>query len=116
SLFWGVSIRLSVVLTVTCGSVVTAAVKPNPLFTNGAVLQQGVPVPVWGSAEPGERVTVRFQDQAVSTIAKDGRWMVRLKPLKAGGPFTLTISGENSVQTQNVLVGEVWVCSGQSNM
>ena len=67
-----------------------AEVKPNSLFSDGAVLQQGVAVPVWGTAKDGEKVTVKFQQQTVTTTAKDGRWLVRLKPLKAGGPFTLT--------------------------
>lgn len=93
-----------------------AEVKPNALFSDGAVLQQGVAVPVWGTARDGEKVTVKIQDQEVSTVAKDGRWRVRLKPLKAGGPLTLTISGENTITLKNVLVGEVWLCSGQSNM
>ena len=73
-------------------------------------------MPVWGTGKDGERVTVKIQDQTVSTTVKDGRWMVRLKPLKPGGPFTLTITGENTLTINNLLVGEVWVCSGQSNM
>lgn len=91
-------------------------VKPNTLFTDGMVLQRSVSVPVWGTANPGEQVTVKFLDQTVATTANDGRWLVRLKPLNAGGPFTMTIAGENTVTLRNVLVGEVWLCSGQSNM
>ena len=68
-----------------------ADVKPNGLFSDGAVLQQSKPVPVWGFAAEGEKVMVEFAGQTVSTVAKDGRWLVRLKPLKAGGPFTMTI-------------------------
>lgn len=94
----------------------SADVKPNSLFSDNSVLQQGMPVPVWGTASDGERVTVTFQDQRVSTTAADGKWMVRLRPLKAGGPFSMTIKGANTVEIRNVLVGEVWVCSGQSNM
>lgn len=93
-----------------------AAVTPNALFSDNAVLQQGITVPVWGTADDGEQVTVTFGKQKVSTVAKDGKWMVCLKPLKAGGPFTMTISGENTIELQNILVGEVWVASGQSNM
>lgn len=93
-----------------------ADVKPNPLFTDGAVLQRGQPVPVWGAARDGEKVTVEFADQKVSTTAADGKWSVNLKPLKEGGPFTMTITGDNAVTVNNLLVGEVWVCSGQSNM
>ena len=93
-----------------------ADVKPNPLFTDGAVLQRGQPVPVWGTARDGEKVTVEFGSQKVSTTAADGKWSVSLKPLKEGGPFTMTIAGDNTVTINNLLVGEVWVCSGQSNM
>src|ERR1035437_7519357 len=98
-------------------SAARAEVKPNSLFSDGAVLQQGVAVPVWGTANDGEKVTVKFQQQTVTATAKNGRWLVRLKPLKAGGPFTLTVAGESNILTiANVLFGEVWVCSGQSNM
>lgn len=89
------------------------AATPNSLFSDGAVLQRGISVPVWGTASDGERVTVEFNGQTVSTFAKDGKWMVRLEPMPAGGPYTMTING---LQIKDVLVGEVWVCSGQSNM
>ncbi|MEX0713705.1 MAG: sialate O-acetylesterase [Pirellulales bacterium] len=98
------------------GSASLAAVKPHNLFTPGAVLQRGREVPVWGTAAEGEKVTVRFQGQELSTEAKDGRWRVTLQPLEAGGPFDLVISGENTVEIKDVLVGEVWIASGQSNM
>src|ERR1051325_10788002 len=75
-----------------------ANVKPNGMFTDNAVLQQGMPVRVWGDAKSGEKVTVQFQGQTQSTTAKDGRWKVVLRPLKAGGPFDMTIEGENTVQ------------------
>jgi sialate O-acetylesterase len=93
-----------------------AAVEPAALFSDNAVLQQGVPVPVWGTAADGERVTVEFAGQKVSTTARGGKWAVRLRPLVAGGPFAMIVAGENRVQINNVLVGEVWICSGQSNM
>ena len=98
-------------------SAARAEVKLNALFSDGAVLQQGVAVPVWGTAKDGEKVTVKLQDQTVTTTAKDGHWLVRLKALKPGEPLTLTVAGEgNSVVVSNLLVGEVWLCSGQSNM
>lgn len=93
-----------------------AEVKLNSLFSDGVVLQRGVAVPVWGTAKDGEKVTVTFQDQTVVTTARNGRWLVRLNRLKAGGPFTLSVTGDNMVVINNVLVGEVWLCSGQSNM
>nr|MBA3439988.1 sialate O-acetylesterase [Pyrinomonadaceae bacterium] len=98
-------------------AVIRAEVKPHSLFSDGMVLQQKMTVPVWGMATTGERVTVEFQGQKVSaTAGQDGKWTIRLKPLRAGGPFPMTISGENKIQLGNVLVGEVWLCSGQSNM
>src|SRR5206468_921770 len=93
-----------------------ADVKPHALFSDDMVLQRDIRVPVWGTADEGEKVTVRLQDQEVSTTAVNGKWMVRLENLKAGGPFELTISGRNRIELKNVLVGEVWLCSGQSNL
>ena len=94
-----------------------AEVTPNPLFADHAVLQQGMAVPVWGTAEPGEVVTVEIAGQTVfTTTGADHKWMVSLAPMKAGGPFTLTISGKNKIALTDILVGEVWVCGGQSNM
>jgi len=93
-----------------------AFVRPAGLFTDNAVLQQGMPIPVWGMATKDEQVTVTFAGQTVSTVAKDGKWMVKFKPVKAGGPYKMTIAGENVIDLNNILVGEVWICSGQSNM
>src|SRR2546423_11975555 len=93
-----------------------AAVKPHALISEGMVLQRGIPVPLWGTAAENEKVTVRFQGQEVTTIAHNGKWMVRLRDLQAGGPFGMTIAGTNTIQLKDVYVGEVWVCSGQSNM
>jgi sialate O-acetylesterase len=94
-----------------------ATVTPNPLFADHAVLQQGTKVPVWGTAEPGEAVTVEIAGQtATTTTGRKGKWLVRLAPMEAGGPHTLTISGKNRIVLADILVGEVWVCGGQSNM
>jgi sialate O-acetylesterase len=95
---------------------VSAEVKLNPLFSDGAVLQRGCEVPVWGTARDGEKVTVEFGDQKLTTTAAKGAWRVNLKPLAAGGPFSMKVSGDNQVTIENLLVGEVWICSGQSNM
>jgi sialate O-acetylesterase len=112
-----ISTTASFALAVFSSGTLFAAVKPNPLFTDGAVIQQGQPVPVWGTASDGEKVTVEFGNQTLKTTATNGKWRVDLKPLKAGGkPMSMTITGENTVTVNNLLVGEVWVCSGQSNM
>jgi sialate O-acetylesterase len=93
-----------------------ADVVINPLFSDNAVLQQGVAVPVWGTAADGEQITIEFDGQRLQAIANGGNWMVKLKPLKAGGPFDMTIKGNNSFILHNILVGEVWLAGGQSNM
>ena len=94
-----------------------ADVVPNPLFTDNAVLQQGMKVPVWGTAGIGEKITVEFAGQKVSTIATNGTWMLFLEPLTATtNSQTMTVSGSNTVTLTNLLIGEVWICSGQSNM
>jgi sialate O-acetylesterase len=107
-----------VVCAVSLGFAGTArsAVKLPALISEGMVLQQKVPVRIWGSADEGEKVSVSFRGQTAETVAKDGRWSVVLRPLEPGGPFTLTITGTNTIELKDVLVGDVWVCSGQSNM
>lgn len=96
---------------------VRADVRPHPLFGPGAVLQRGARVPIYGTADEGEEVTVRFQGrEAKARASQGGAWSVALENLEAGGPFPLVIAGKNTVNVPDVLVGEVWVCSGQSNM
>ena len=93
----------------------------NRLFSDHMVLQRGMPVPVWGTAKPGTKVTVDFgrQEKTVET-GTDGKWLVRLDPLKASAePAELTVktlTGDKPVKIADVLVGDVWFCSGQSNM
>jgi len=113
----GLPCILAVLVSTMAMAVAHATVMPHPLFADHAVLQRGVTVPIWGTAAPGEEVTVAIAGQTVSTTAgADGRWRLQLQPMKAGGPFTLTISGQNRLVLSDILVGEVWVCSGQSNM
>ncbi|MGV3772785.1 MAG: sialate O-acetylesterase [Verrucomicrobiales bacterium] len=80
------------------------------------VLQQKKPAPVWGWADEGEKVTVEINGKSATAEVKDGKWKAVLPELTAGGPFTLKVTGKNSLELTNVLVGEVWLCSGQSNM
>lgn len=95
----------------------SADVRLPGLFSNNMVIQQDLPVPVWGWADENEEVTVQFRDQRVSTVAKNGKWSVRLAPLKADpSPTVMAVRGKNLILVRNVLVGEVWLCSGQSNM
>ncbi len=95
-----------------------ATVSLAPLFRDHAVLQRDKPVPVWGTAAPGEHVSVHFRgDAAEATAGADGRWSVRLDPLPAASdPADLIVDGGNEVAVHDIVVGEVWLCSGQSNM
>jgi sialate O-acetylesterase len=89
----------------------------HQLFTDHVVLQRGVRFPVWGWTTPGARVSVRMNGKEASAIADErGRWTARLGPFEAGGPHTLTVEGPQSVTLKDVLVGDVWLASGQSNM
>ncbi len=87
------------------------------IFSNNMVLQREQTIPVWGWADPKEKITVVFNSQTKKITADvSGKWRIDLSPEKAGGPFTLTVKGKNTIVISNILVGEVWVCSGQSNM
>jgi len=104
-------------LALTGISTALAYVRRSPLFSDGAVLQRGIEVPIWGMADPGESVTVRMNGKEASGTADgSGRWSVKLPAQDAGGPFDLTVQGKNTVVLRDVVMGEVWVASGQSNM
>ena len=92
-------------------------VKLPLIFSDGMVLQRNKQTPVWGWAEANEKIDLYFNKQHKTVITDaNGKWRVNLDPEKAGGPFKLTVSGKNKITIQDVLVGEVWICSGQSNM
>lgn len=94
-----------------------AAIRLPKLFGDGMVLQRDQRIPVWGWADRGETITVQFNNQKKKTKAgKDGKWNLLLDPEAAGGPYTVTITGKTTTVLNDVLVGDVWVCSGQSNM
>jgi len=105
---------LLLLLCLTCAA--RADVRLHALFTDNMVLQRGISVPVWGWADDGEAIVVQFGSESAKTTAKDGKWMVRLKPVKSSQPGVLTVSGKNTITLTNVVGGEVWVASGQSNM
>ncbi|HPT30737.1 MAG TPA: sialate O-acetylesterase [Prolixibacteraceae bacterium] len=95
-----------------------AEVKLPRIFTDHAVFQRQKPIPVWGWAKPGEPVTVGIGTKTmVAKADKQGNWKVNLPAMEAGGPYTLTVkSKSNTIELKDILVGEVWLCSGQSNM
>ena len=98
-----------------------AAPKPlpfvSPIFGDNMVLQRGKPNTIWGWSDPGDKVEVEIAGKTASGVAgADRRWEVNLQPPPAGGPYTLTIKGRETLELHNVLVGDVWLCGGQSNM
>lgn len=97
--------------------IVSASVKMPKIFVDNMVLQRNTPIPVWGWAAANEKIEVKFNNQIKKTKAdKNGKWIIRLENETAGGPYELSIKGNNKIVIKNVLVGEVWLCSGQSNM
>ncbi|MEQ9066355.1 MAG: sialate O-acetylesterase, partial [Gimesia chilikensis] len=94
-----------------------AKIKLPAIIGDHMVLQQGQQNPLWGWDEPGTKVTVTVDGQShTATADNKGKWQVNLEPLKVGGPYEITIKGSDSVTLKDVLAGEVWICSGQSNM
>lgn len=86
------------------------------IFSDHMVLQRDMEIPIWGTADEGEEVTIQLADQTAVCVAAGGKWTVKLKPIPAGGPHNLTVKGKNTLTIADVLIGEVWICSGQSNM
>jgi sialate O-acetylesterase len=110
-------ITLTALWVLSVAAVTRAEVKLPGIFGDHAVLQRELPVPVWGWADPGEKVTVTLADQQkTATADAGGKWSLKLDPLKAGGPYELKVQGKNRLTRSDLLVGEVWLCSGQSNM
>jgi len=108
---------LSAVLLAFCSSPAVAEVKLPAVFGSHMCLQREIEIPVWGWADAGEKVTVTLGEQsAEATAGDDGKWSVRLPAQKAGGPHDVVVKGSSEIKLNDVMIGEVWVCSGQSNM
>ena len=92
-------------------------VKLPQLVRDSMILQRDMKINVWGWASPKEKVSIRFNNKTYkTTTGTDGKWMTQLPPMPAGGPYTMDISGKNKITLNNILIGDVWICSGQSNM
>jgi len=104
------------IASMACTPVLFGEVRPHAMISDGMVLQRERDVAIWGTARRGEKIVVVFRGHEVTTTAVDGTWSVRMPSGLPGGPFSLSIVGENTITLKNVLVGEVWLCSGQSNM
>ncbi|VTR93842.1 Sialate O-acetylesterase OS=Isosphaera pallida (strain ATCC 43644 / DSM 9630 / IS1B) GN=Isop_1978 PE=4 SV=1: DUF303 [Gemmata massiliana] len=119
------AVLLAVSVSVLALGTARADVKPHPIFSDNVVLQQGTEIVVWGKADAGESVAVSLVRKTANeasatttkvTADKDGKWAAKIPAQKAGTGYALTVKGNNEVAFKNVAVGEVWVCSGQSNM
>jgi sialate O-acetylesterase len=87
------------------------------LISDGMVLQRDSKINIWGWASPGEKVSIRFNNKTFNTVTdSEGNWKIILPPMKAGGPYKMEVKGNNSIIIENILIGDVWFCSGQSNM
>lgn len=94
-----------------------ANVRLPKIFADDMVLQRNKLIPIWGWADANEKIEIKFNKQIKTTKAdKNGKWTIRLDSENAGGPYELIVNGKNKISIKNVLVGEVWICSGQSNM
>lgn len=108
---------LIVTLSFLISHTLIAQVKLPKLISDGVVLQRDTKIPVWGWASPNEKVTVHFNNRQFKTKAtNDGTWNLKLPKMKAGGPYTMIVSGKNRIEIKDILIGDVWLCSGQSNM
>lgn len=108
---------VALMLLWSVASTTEANVKPARIFSSNMVLQQGQENPVWGWADKGEKITISFAGKTIKTKAdKAGKWSAKLPSLDYGGPYNMVLKGKNTIEFDNILIGEVWICSGQSNM
>jgi len=94
-----------------------AQLKLPSLIRDSMVLQRDTKLRIWGWAAPGEKIQIRFNSKSVHAITgTDGKWLAFLPAMKAGGPYTMEIKGKHVIVLKDILIGDVWFCSGQSNM
>src|SRR5579872_4683395 len=109
--------RLLLLPFLLTGCVVSAQVRLPQLIADRMVVQRDMPISVWGWASPGERIGLNFAGKHYKVRADaDSSWSMKLPPMRAGGPYTLDIRASNHIVISDILVGDVWFCSGQSNM
>lgn len=92
------------------------AAQLHGLFTHNMVLQREKPLAIYGTGDEGEKVTVELNGEKAAATVANGQWKAVLPPMKAGGPYTMTVTGKQAVTLQNIMLGDVWLCTGQSNM
>lgn len=109
-------IKLFLFSLISC-NLLNAQVKLPAIIRDSMVLQRDVKINIWGWAAPSEKVTVTFKGKKYKTFTTDkGKWSLTLDPVSAGGPYSMTIAGKNTITLKEILFGDVWFCSGQSNM
>jgi sialate O-acetylesterase len=109
--------QLALAISLMVPLTTSAQVRLPQLISDGMVLQRDTDVKIWGWAAPGEEISVDFNGLNYGAVANEsGDWEVRLSELKAGGPFSMTVAASNRIHLSNILIGDVWICSGQSNM
>lgn len=113
-----ISIKIIVILIVSIPKFGFADVELNSLFSNHMVIQRNAEIPIWGWADPNEKVEVStsWGEHATAITNTDGTWRLDIKTPKAGGPHKITVSGKNTIEITDVLSGDIWLCAGQSNM
>jgi sialate O-acetylesterase len=112
--FWLSMLSLFAMLV---ASAAEAEVSLPAIISDNMVIQQAFRAPIWGRADPGEAVTVSIAGQHQAAVADaQGKWSLRLDAMRPGGPYEMTVAGKNTITVRNVMAGEVWLCSGQSNM
>lgn len=110
-------LKYSLIVLLLSTVITNAQTSLASIFSDNMVLQRNAKIPVWGFDKPNTTITVKFHDQVKKVKAsKEGKWTIYLNDENAGGPYILSVKGSNSIEIKNVLVGEVWICSGQSNM
>ncbi|WP_223860939.1 hypothetical protein [Spirosoma validum] len=112
-----ISVTGLIMITLFVSTGVQAQLRLPKLISDGMVLQRDATLKIWGWASSGERITVRFNNKNYKTVTEaNGQWLVKLPPMPSGGPFTMEIAGKSRLELKDILIGDVWFCSGQSNM
>jgi hypothetical protein len=117
--FSGLSAFALLIISVSAASAQNSSPRPfvSPIFGDNMVLQRGKPNTIWGWSEPGDQVRVEIGgNSSLATGGADGKWQAKIQPPGVGGPYTLNIRGKQALELHDVLVGDVWICAGQSNM
>jgi len=112
-------LRAIVMVAVTCAHLYSGygQIRLPRLVRDSMILQRDVKINIWGWASKNEKITVKFNNKNYkTTTGADGKWLIQLSPMKAGGPYTMEITGRNKTLLKDILIGDVWFCSGQSNM